>query len=244
MSSTTAAEQPFAGRSAVVTGASRGIGLEIADALYRSGAQVIMLSRDVGVSGAAARARGWTRQPWAAFAVHQADTDITEKTAAQVREHLGRAPDILVNNAAEFYVTPAHETDADDFARTLTVNLTSHFVLVRAFLPEMRERGHGHVVTIGSIADHTPLKGNVAYAASKYGLRGMHEVLREELRGTGVRTTLVSPARVDTTIWNESGTAAEPQQGMLDATDVADAVLFALTRQAMVNVDEIRLSRA
>ena len=247
MSSTTAPEQALAGRSAVVTGASRGIGLEIADALNRCGVQVVMLSRDVGVSGDAARERQWIARghaPFAAFSVHQAYRDITEKTAAQVQAHLGRAPDILVNNAAEFYVAAAHETSAEDFERTLTVNLTSHFALVRAWLPQMRERGGGHIVTIGSIADHTPLPGNVAYGASKYALRGMHEVLREELRGTGVRTTLVSPARVDTTIWNESGAPPEPRHGMLAATDVAAAVMYALAQPATVNVDEIRLSRA
>jgi len=247
MSSTTAAESPLAGRSAVVTGASRGIGLEIADALNRAGVQVVMLSRDESTTMAAARERQWASRggaPFIAFSVNQADRDFTGQTAAKIRSHLGRAPDIVVNNAAEFYVTPAHETSIDDFERTLTVNLTSHFALVRAYLPDMRARGDGHIVTIGSIADHTPLPGNVAYAASKYALRGMHEVLREELRETGVRATLISPACVDTTIWDDAGAPAEPQRGMLAATDVAAAVLYALTQPATVNVDEIRVSRA
>jgi len=247
MSSTTAADSPLAGRSAVVTGASRGIGLEIADALNRAGAQVVMLSRDANVPMATARDRAWSsrgRTPVVAFPVQQDHRDSTEKTAATIHAHLGRAPDIVVSNAAEFYVRSAHETSGEDFERTIMVNLTSHFALVRAYLVEMRQRRGGHIVTIGSIADHTPLPGNVAYGASKYALRGMHEVLREELRGTGVRTTLVSPARVDTTIWDDSGAPPEPAQGMLAATDVAAAVMYALTQPPTVNVDEIRVSRA
>jgi NADP-dependent 3-hydroxy acid dehydrogenase YdfG len=246
MSSTTAAES-LAGRSAVVTGASRGIGLEIADALNRAGVRVVMLSRDLRDSMNAALDRQWPsrgKTPFDAFAVEQGSLDSTEVVAAQIRAHLGAAPDILINNAAEFYVASAHETSTEDFAHTMTVNLTSHFALVRAWLPAMRERRAGHIVTIGSIADHKPLPGNVAYGASKYALRGMHEVLREELRGTGVRTTLVSPARVDTSIWNDSGAPIEPPDGMLAATDVAASVMFALTQPATVNVDEIRVSRA
>jgi NADP-dependent 3-hydroxy acid dehydrogenase YdfG len=205
-----------------------------------------MLSRDVAVTTQATRARGWTDQSYAAFAIHQAYLDVTDRTIRKVSDHLGKAPDIVVNNAAEFYVTPAHETAVEDFQRTLTVNLTSHFAIVRAFLPEMRARRAGHIVTIGSIADHTPLRGNVAYGASKYALRGMHEVLREELRGTGVRTTLISPARVDTTIWDDvnASVAGETEPGMLAATDVAEAVMFALTRAETVNVDEVRMSRS
>src|SRR3954464_4586690 len=180
MSSTRAVETPLAGCSAVVTGASRGIGLEISDALHRAGVHVCMLSRDVAVTTQATRARGWADQSYAAFAIHQAYLDVADRTIRKVSDHLGKAPDIVVNNAAEFYVTPAHETAVEDFQRTLTVNLMSHFAIIRGFLPEMRARRAGHIVTIGSIADHTPLRGNIAYGASKYALRGMHEVLREE----------------------------------------------------------------
>ena len=244
MSSTREAEPPptLAGRSAVVTGASRGIGLEIADALHRAGARLVVLARTVPAMRDTARQRGWA-DSFDVVAVDLADTDSARRAAATARAHVSGTPDILVNNAAEFYVTPAHETSLEDFERTLAVNLTSHFALIREFLPGMRARGSGHLVTIGSIADHVPLRGNVAYAASKYALRGTHEVLRKELGGSGVRATLVSPARVDTDIWNQAG-PVEPHEGMLAAGDVAAAVMFALAQPATVNVDEIRLSRA
>src|SRR5208283_432105 len=93
-------------------------------------------------------------------------------------------------------------TTPEIFARMLALNLAAPFQLVRAFLPGMRLRGRGHVVTVGSVADHVAFPGNSAYSASKFGVRGLHEVLRTELRGTGVRATLVSPGGVDTPLWD------------------------------------------
>jgi NADP-dependent 3-hydroxy acid dehydrogenase YdfG len=122
------------------------------------------------------------------------------------------------------------------------------FVLIQAFLPAMRARTRGDIVTVGSIADHEALPGNAAYAAAKFGARGLHEVLRGEVTGTGVRATLVSPGAVDTSLWD----AIEPHQrhrfpsndAMLRAEDVADAILYAVTRPARVAIGEIRLAKS
>jgi NADP-dependent 3-hydroxy acid dehydrogenase YdfG len=104
------------------------------------------------------------------------------------------------------------------------------------------------VVTIGSIADRQVFPENVSYAASKFGARAVHEVMREELRGSGVRVSLVSPAPVDTAIWDaidpDHRPGFTPRAMMLRPEAVADAVLFVLTRGADVNIDELRLSRA
>jgi len=108
--------------------------------------------------------------------------------------------------------------------------------------------GAGHIVTIGSVADRVVYPGNAAYAASKFGARALHEVVRAETRGSGVRATLVSPGPTDTALWDtvrpEPGGGLPSREQMLSAGDVAGAVLFALTRPATVNVDEIRLGRA
>jgi NADP-dependent 3-hydroxy acid dehydrogenase YdfG len=95
------------------------------------------------------------------------------------------------------------------------------------------------------MADHVALPGNAAYAAAKFGVRGMHEVIAAELAGTGVRTTLVSPGPVDTEMWAPVDPDHQPgftrRQDMLRAEDVAQAVLFAVTRPARAHVTEIRL---
>ncbi len=166
-----------------------------------------------------------------------------------LHEHFGPdAPDILVNNAGYFAVQPFESTSPESFARTLGVNLAAPFLFVHALVPGMKARHRGHLVTIGSVADHVAFPGNAAYAASKYGVRGLHEVLRVELRSTGVRTTLVSPGSVDTDLWSAGNLAARadipPRDRMLDTSAVADAVLYAVTQPDTVNVDELRLSRS
>jgi NADP-dependent 3-hydroxy acid dehydrogenase YdfG len=104
------------------------------------------------------------------------------------------------------------------------------------------------VVTIGSIADRITFPENVAYAASKFGARAVHEVIREESRGSGVRVSLVSPAQVDTAIWDaidpDNRPGFTPRGQMLRPEAVADAVLFVLTRGEETNIDELRLSRS
>ena len=247
MSSTTAGDgaPSLAGRTAVVTGASRGIGQEIARALAAAGSELILVSRDMDAMTRFGQA---TKARFAAYSCDLAYPDIVATVLAKIRERLGGAPDILVNNAGRFLLAPVDETAPEEFERILTVNLTSQFAFVREFLPDMRRRGRGHIVTIGSIADHLALPGNAAYAASKFGARGMHEVLREETRGSGVRATLISPGPVDTTLWDDVNPDARegftPRARMLDAGAVAQAVWFAVTRPDDVNVDELRLSRA
>jgi NADP-dependent 3-hydroxy acid dehydrogenase YdfG len=239
------AERQLAGCTALVTGASRGIGAAVARRLAAGGARVALLARTESALKALAAEIGG-----GAVAVA---CDIRRRDASDVArralEELGvDSPDILINNAGAFFVTPAHETSADDFREMIELNLTAPFAFVRAFLPHMRRRGAGHIVTVGSIADRMAFPGNAAYAASKFGLRGLHEVLRAELKGTGVRATLVSPGPVDTPLWDtvDSGHRVGHTQrtDMLPADAVADAVYYAVTAPAAVNVDELRLSRS
>jgi short-subunit dehydrogenase len=240
---------PLRGRSAVITGASRGIGQECARALHTAGARLVLLGRDVGAMTDLGKNLGKPDgQPITTFAADLAEPDVVQRVLAKVRAHLGGVPDILVNNAGQFFVKPVEETSVEEFQRMLAVNLTSQFALIHEFLPGMRTRGSGHIVTIGSIADHRAFPENSAYSASKYGVRGLHEVLREELRNSGVRATLVSPAPVDTPIWDavqpEKRKGHTPRAMMLDAAAVADAVLYAVTRPDTTNIDELRMSRA
>jgi NADP-dependent 3-hydroxy acid dehydrogenase YdfG len=150
-----------------------------------------------------------------------------------------------VNNAGIFFITPLVETTPADFTATLATNLTGPYLVARALVPRMVERGSGHLVTIGSISDYIGFPGSTAYAASKFGLRGMHEVIRAETAKSGVRTTLVSPGPVDTDIWDEVKPDEKPgftkRKDMMRAEDVAEAVLFAVTRPARVAITEIRL---
>ena len=233
------------GRSALVTGASRGIGAEVARRLAAEGARVVLLARGEPALRALADELG----RGAIVAVCDVrDARATHGVIERVLGELEGGPDIIVNNAGAFLVAPAHETPVDVFRDTLEVNLTAPFSFVRAFVPAMLQRGVGHVVTVGSIADRSTFPGNAAYEASKYGLRALHEVLRAELRGTGIRATLVSPGPVDTELWDaidpDNKPGFTPRARMLSAVDVADAIHYVVTAPSSVNVDELRLSRS
>jgi NAD(P)-dependent dehydrogenase (short-subunit alcohol dehydrogenase family) len=234
---------PLDGRTALVTGASRGVGLAVARTLALAGARVALLARSADVLAREAGAIGQ-----GAFAV-AADVTVAAdvaRAAGRVTEAFGGPPDVLVNNAGVFPLSAAHETTVDEFAATLAANLTAPFAVLRAFLPAMRERGSGSIVTIGSIADRNAFPENGAYAASKFGLRGLHEVLRAELRGSGVRATLVSPGPTDTPLWDaldpDNRPGFTPRASMLRPDAVAAAVLYAVSQPDSVNVDELRLS--
>jgi len=236
---------PLAGRLAVVSGASRGIGLAVARSLVEAGVRVVMLAR--GAAELEARAHELGSGAIAMPCDVGAEPDV-ERAAASVRQRFGEAPDIIVNNAGLFRLAPVSQTSPEDFTAALDVNLVAPFTLVHAFIGSMRRRGSGHVVTIGSIADRVVFPENGAYGASKFGLRALHEVLRAELRGSGVRASLVSPGPVDTALWDEIDPDTRPgfttRAAMLRPDDVANAVRYVVTAPPSVNVDELRLSRA
>ena len=169
-------------------------------------------------------------------------------TAEQIAADFSGTPDVLVNNAGLFQLATVEQMSPADFNAVVQTNLVAPFLLTRALLPAMRARGSGTIVTLGSISDRNVFPENGAYAASKFGLRALHEAMRMELRGSGVRATLVSPGPVDTPLWDainpDERAGFTPRASMLSAADVADAIWFALSRPASVNIDELRLSRS
>jgi len=235
----------LAGRTAVVSGASRGIGLEVARALAADGVRVAMVARSADDLRDRASEIGDCA---IAIPCNVADADAVNALVQRAMREFGGAPDVIVNNAGNFTLATVETTEPESFRAALEVNLVAPFVLAHAFLAEMRQRKRGHIVTIGSIADRVAFPENGAYAASKFGLRALHEVLRAELRGSGVRATLVSPGPVDTTLWDgidtETRPGFTPRAQMLSARAVAEAVRYAVSQPDDVNVDELRLSRS
>ena len=225
----------LAGTLALVTGASRGIGHATADRLEAAGARVACLARSFEPRQTGTRVEipcDVTRE------------DDVRQAVQEVLVTFG-VPRIIVNNAGAFLIKPLLETSEHEFLGQIGVNLIGPFLVLRELLPHLVARGNAHVVTIGSVVDHRPYPGNAAYGASKYGVRGLHEVLAEEVRGQGIRTTLISPGATDTKLWDVLDPDARDdlpaRSDMLLPIDVAEAVLYAVTQPPRVNVEWIRL---
>lgn len=231
------------GRRALVTGGTRGIGLAVARRLAGAGARLALVARgqselrSIATELRAEAVHGDVASPEGAAAV-----------AAAADAALGGPPEILVNSAGSFLLAPIAETSPEDFRRQLDVNLAGPFYLIRALLPGMLARRAGHVVNVGSVAGRVSMAGNGAYSAAKFGLRGLHQVLAEEIRGTGVRATLVEPAATNTSLWDaldpDSRADLPSRSMMLTADDVARAVVFALSQPADVELSLLALRSA
>jgi NAD(P)-dependent dehydrogenase (short-subunit alcohol dehydrogenase family) len=225
--------RPLDGRVALVTGASRGIGAATAETLRQAGARVVRVSRRLDP------ADGYIDLP-----ADLADAAQAEALAERVQRAAG-VPEIVVSNAGGFLLAPLERTTLEQLDALLAINLRAAFALARSLLPLQRSAGRGSYITVGSVADHVGFPENAAYAASKYGVRGLHETLVAEYRGTGVRLTLISPGPTDTDVWDpydpdhREGFPARAR--MLQPADVAEAVLFVATRPPHVAIDWLRL---
>ncbi len=226
-------------RVAVVSGGGSGLGREIALELARRGYDLALLGRrrqPLEETLEVARVSG------AVFPCDVRDAEALESCAAAVRERWGAA-DLVVPAAGVVSLAPIEETKPEDFAAMLDTNLTGTFLLLRALLPAMKERGRGWIVPILSVAARRGFPGWGAYCASKWGLRGLVAVLREELQGTGVRITALYPGATDTPIWDHLP-GDWNRAAMVPPREVARALGSALDGDPAALVEEIHLGPA
>lgn len=217
--------------TAVITGASRGIGRETARVLAR-GWEVVAVAR----SGSELEAlRGEIEA--AGGDCSTIELDVTDAAAVQ-HTLAGIDADVLVNNAGIGIMKPLLELTVDEWRSMVAVNLDAVFYVTHALLPGMVERGRGHIVNIGSLSGRGAFAGGSCYAATKHALVGFSESLMMEVRDSGVRVSLVMPGSVDTSFSSSKGNAS----WKLTASDVAAAVLFTLEQpdNALVSRVELR----
>lgn len=192
--------QPLQGRSALVTGASQGLGEAIALALAEAGAAVALLSRDgprTELVAAKIRAAGGKAESFAADV--RAEADVARVRDAYAERFGGRL-DILVNNAGINLRKPITEFSLAEWNDVIGTNLTGTFLMCRAFVPLMTGRGYGRIINLTSMMSHISLPGRTAYSASKSGLLGFNRALALELAPEKITVNGISPGVCDTEI--------------------------------------------
>jgi short-subunit dehydrogenase len=220
----------IAGATALVTGASSGIGAAAARALVAAGARVALVARRHDrLAALAASLPAGAAEP---FACDVRDPAAIAATTAAVVERLGPV-DILVNNAGVGRYLAFLDTGPDDVAALFETNLHAALHCTRVVLPGMLARRRGHVVNVASIAARIGSRNHAIYCASKFALAGFSESLAYELDGTGVGVTLVNPGIIDTEFFDHASFGAFPAHAKRRAIKperVASAIVRAIHR--------------
>ncbi len=223
------------GQTALVTGASRGIGLAIAQLLGRMGARVAICARDAQRLEKAASAM---RSEQIGVLPVPADVSRSEDVArlvSQVERTLGPI-DIVVNNAGIGLFGPGHEATEQNWDSVLDTNLKAVFLICRAVVPGMRKHGGGHIINISSLAGKNAFAGGAVYCASKWGLQGFSFCLAEDLRASNIRVSVVCPGSVLTDFGPHAG---KDDSKMLHPEDVAHAVAALVTQAPQSFISEV-----
>jgi NADP-dependent 3-hydroxy acid dehydrogenase YdfG len=237
-------------KTVLITGASSGIGKATAHAFAVEGARVLLTARRL--EHLQSQVEG-LKQAGAAD-VHVVPLDVTVRSS--VGALLSDLPgtwkdiDILVNNAGlSRGLDKVYEGKPDDWVQMIETNVMGLLYVTRAIVPGMVERGHGHVVNLGSTAGELTYPKGAVYCASKAAERSINDGLRMDLLGTPVRVTSIDPGMVETAFsevrfYGDKERAAKVYEGLTPLTpeDVADAIVWAVTRPAHVNIARVLLT--
>ena len=230
-------EDALAGKVALITGASRGIGFAIARRLGRMGARVSICGRDqmkLDQSASSLRSEGIKTL---AVQADVARGDQISSLVHRTQQEFGPI-DILVNNAGIGLFGPFHEFGEADWNRVVDTNLKSVFLACRAVAPEMIRRQTGHIINISSLAGKNTFANGAIYCASKWGLMGLSGSMAEDLRAYGIRVSAICPGSVATEFAGEGG--KNPSK-ILQPDDIAHAVAALVTQAAGSFISEVHI---
>ncbi|WP_066291916.1 SDR family oxidoreductase [Bacillus sp. FJAT-29937] len=226
------------GKTAIITGASTGIGAAIAKELAMEGANVVLAARRLEkLNEVKSEITEITNGNVKVIAV-QADLSVksdVSQLAEKAQAELGNV-DILVNNAGQMRTATIRSGQVEDWEQMIDVNIKGVLYGIHAILPSMLSRSTGHIINIASVSGLEVTKTSTVYSATKYAVRAISIGLEKELARTGIRITNISPGMVDTDL---SPNRATNDRKKLEAADIAKAVVYAVTQPDYVNVNEI-----
>jgi NADP-dependent 3-hydroxy acid dehydrogenase YdfG len=242
----TAASRPLAGKVALVTGASSGIGEATARALAEAGAAVAIGARRRDRLDALAGKLTDDGARLLTLDLDVIDEQACRSAVARTREELGGL-DVLVNNAGVMLLGTIVGADPEDWRRMVSTNVLGLMYMTGAAIDGMVEQGSGDVVNISSVAGRTARKGAGVYNASKWAVNAFSESLRQEVTGRGVRISLVEPGAVATELSShitqeearEASRKMAESMRTLQSEDIARAILYVVTQPPHVAVNEV-----
>jgi 3-oxoacyl-[acyl-carrier protein] reductase len=227
----------LAGKVALITGASRGIGFAIARRLGQMGARISICARDQGKLGEAASSLGSAGIETLAVQADVARADQISSLVQKTQQELGPV-DILVNNAGTGVFGPFHEFGESEWNTVLDTNLKSVFLMCRAVAPEMMRRQTGNIINISSLAGKNTFAKGAIYCASKWGLMGLTGSMAEDLRGYGIRVSAICPGSVATEF---PGQGHGDRSKILQPDDMAHAVAALVTQSEGSFISEVHI---
>ncbi|MCJ8011463.1 3-ketoacyl-ACP reductase [Paenibacillus sp. KQZ6P-2] len=223
-------------KTAIVTGAGKGIGLAIATALAKEGVNLGMMARTA--SDLEALKDSLTKEY--GVSVHTATADVSSRqevdaAVSKLGQELGSI-DILINNAGMAAFGTVAEMDPEQWERIIQVNLMGTYYVSRAVLPTMVEQNSGNIINISSTAGEKGFATGSAYCASKFGIMGLTESLLQEVRKKNIRVVALTPSTVNTDLARDNNLSIGDEDRMMQPEDVAELALAALKLPARVFV--------
>ncbi|WP_156857346.1 SDR family oxidoreductase [Oceanobacillus sp. AG] len=226
------------GKTAIVTGASAGIGAAIAKELASEGANVVLAARRLKKLNELKNEIAEITNGKVKVIAVQADVSVkndVNQLVEQAQTELGNV-DILVNNAGQMLTATVQSGQVEEWEKMIDLNVKGTLYSIDAVLPSMLSRSTGHIINIASVSGLEVTKTSTVYSATKHAVRVISQGLEKELAKTGVRITNISPGMVDTSLSSDNNWNGRKK---LEPTDIAKAVVYAVTQPSYVNVNEI-----
>lgn len=226
-------------RTALITGASSGIGKATALALAKAGINLALVGRSQDKLTAVAQAATDLGVTAKTYAIDLSQLDRVSAKIAEIAADFDNL-DILINNAGMAYTGSIGETPLSDWQRVMDLNLTSVFQCIQGVLPQMRQRKSGLIVNISSIASKQVFPNWGVYSVSKFGLTALTQAIAGEERANGIRVTSICPGSVNTPLWDTDTVQADfDRAAMLTPEMVAQSILYAVLAPAGAIVEEL-----